>query len=231
MIRRILPALTNGILYFCLATIIAEVILAVQLCVRWKIDRTKAIQMLAIAQGIDLFALREKTELDQDELPPDQVSYGEILETRAAKDLDLQLREQSLSNSLNQLRADQQQLSVAERRYTQQRSQYETLLSELEEGAQATGRENARRILESVKSKQAKELLTEMLDKEEMRAVVMLLREMPDSKRAKIVGEFKTPEEIQQIDEVLRQIREGVPESEIADNAQKQFGQAPNNLQ
>ena len=34
-----------------------------------------------------------------------------------------------------------------------------------------------------------------------------------------------------QIDEVLRQIREGVPESEIADNAQKQFGQAPNNLQ
>ncbi|NLX96049.1 MAG: hypothetical protein GXY83_07725 [Rhodopirellula sp.] len=231
MIRRILPVLTNGILYFCLATIIAEVILAVQLCVQWKIDRTKAIQMLAIAQGIDLFALREKTELDQDELPPDQVSYGEILETRAAKDLDLQLREQSLSNSLNQLRADQQQLSVAERRYTQQRSQYETLLSELEEGAQATGRENARRILESVKSKQAKELLAEMLDKEEMRAVVMLLREMPDSKRAKIVGEFKTPEEIQQIDEVLRQIREGVPESEIADNAQKQFGQAPNNLQ
>ena len=229
--KQLLPTLWTFVLYFCLATIIAEVILAVQLCVQWKIDRTKAIQMLAIAQGIDLFALREKTELDQDELPPDQVSYGEILETRAAKDLDLQLREQSLSNSLNQLRADQQQLSVAERRYTQQRSQYETLLSELEEGAQATGRENARRILESVKSKQAKELLAEMLDKEEMRAVVMLLREMPDSKRAKIVGEFKTPEEIQQIDEVLRQIREGVPESEIADNAQKQFGQAPNNLQ
>ncbi len=227
MIRRLLRAATSGILYFCLATVIAEVVLAVQFCVRWKIDRAKAIQMLAIAQGVDIFALREKAQRDKDQIPPDQISFEEILEARAAKDLNLQLREQALVDSLSEVRNQQQQLSQAEQRYAQQRAQYDEQLALLQQGAQATGREEARRILEAVKPKQAKELLTEMLDKDELAAVVMLLREMPDNKRAKIVGEFETPEEIEKIDEVLRQIREGVPEARVADNARKQLGATP----
>ncbi|NUQ62437.1 MAG: hypothetical protein HUU20_08105 [Pirellulales bacterium] len=227
MIGRLLQGLTSAVLYFCLATIIAETILAAQLWVKWKMDRAKLIQMLAVAQGIDPLALRAKSDLDKKEIPADQVSYDEILEARAAKDLNLQLREQSLANSLGQMRSDQQQLSSAQKQYNQQRTQYETELAGLQEEVRTAGRDQVRRILETVKPKQAKELLAEMLDKQEMAAVVMLLREMPDSKRAKIVGEFKTQEETQKIDEVLRRIREGEPESAMANNAQERLGQVP----
>ena len=39
---------------------------------------------------------------------------------------------------------------------------------------------------------------------------------MTDSKRAKILAEFKTPEETKKIEDVLRLIRKGVPEAPLA---------------
>jgi hypothetical protein len=215
------------VLYFCLATIVAEVILAAQFWVKWNMDRSRLVQMLAVAQGVDLLATREEAGLDRDEVSAGQVSYQEILESRAAKDLNLQLREQALDNTLDQVRSDREQLSEAQQLYDRDRAQYEAQLAELQQGAEAAGREEVRRILESVKPKQAKELLVEMLGNSELDAVVMLLREMPDSKRAKIVGEFKTPEETQKIDEVLRMIRQGAPESDLAGAAQQQLNQNP----
>ena len=225
MIGRLLKGLFSVALYFALATLIAQIILGAQLWVQWNMDRSRLVQMLAVAQGIDLAALRQQSSPDRERLSDAQVSYEEVLESRAAKDLHLQLREQALENTLTQLRGDQQQLAEAQQLYARERAQYETQLSSLQQAANIAGREEARRILESIKPKQAKELLREMLDKGELEAVVMLLREMPDSKRAKIVGEFETPEDLQKIDEVLRLIRQGAPESELAGTARQQLDQ------
>ena len=46
---------------------------------------------------------------------------------------------------------------------------------------------------------------------------------MPDKKRANIIGEFKTDEELDKISEVLRRLREGQPEIEISDNAKSRM--------
>jgi hypothetical protein len=40
---------------------------------------------------------------------------------------------------------------------------------------------------------------------------------MPTSKCAKIMTEFRTPEEITKLNEILRKIREGYPEHDLAD--------------
>ena len=63
-----------------------------------------------------------------------------------------------------------------------------------------------------------------MLAKNEIQDVVALLAPMTDGKRAKIIGEFKTPEETQKIDEVLRLIRRGEPEAGATVNARQQLG-------
>ena len=68
----------------------------------------------------------------------------------------------------------------------------------MEKGAAATGREDARRTLETLKPKQAKELIAQMLEGKEIDEVVMLLAGMPEGKRAKIIAEFKTPAETEQ---------------------------------
>ena len=50
---------------------------------------------------------------------------------------------------------------------------------------------------------------------------------MTDAKRAKIIGEFKTPDETDKLREVLRRIREGEPRAGLAEKTQKQLNPAP----
>ena len=50
-------------------------------------------------------------------------------------------------------------------------------------------------IWENIKPKQAKEQILQMIDSNEQDAVVAILTKMSISKQAKIIGEFKTPEE------------------------------------
>ena len=64
-----------------------------------------------------------------------------------------------------------------------------------------------------------------MIDKQEMNEVVTILVAMPIAKRAKIVSEFKTPDELQKLDEMLRLIRQGVPEVNLIDKTRSQIGE------
>ena len=78
-------------------------------------------------------------------------------------------------------------------------------------------------MLTSAKPKQAKEFLWAMLSRNEIKDVVSLISPMPDAKRAKIIAEFKTADEIKKIDEVLRLIREGEPITEVAAGTQQKL--------
>jgi hypothetical protein len=71
------------------------------------------------------------------------------------------------------------------------------------------GIEAVRRTLESLRPSQAKELIQEMLSRNEQDQVVILLQGMNNSKRARIIGEFRTPEETAKIADILKQLREG----------------------
>ena len=71
----------------------------------------------------------------------------------------------------------------------------------------------------------AKALILEMLNKKEVDDVVALLSPMPDAKRAKIFGEFKTDEEMEQLSDVLRRIRVGSPTANLPENTRKQLEQ------
>ena len=69
--------------------------------------------------------------------------------------------------------------------------------------------------LQSLEPKQAKELIAQRLEKGEIDIVVKLLPAMTDSKRAKIIAEFKTATEMEQIGEVLDRIRQGQPTADV----------------
>ena len=78
--------------------------------------------------------------------------------------------------------------------------------------------------------KQAKDQLLRMLDEagpEELekvnRDVVTMLKSMPLDKRKKIVSEFKTDEEAEKLHEILKQIREGVPDLTLIHETREQL--------
>ena len=98
-------------------------------------------------------------------------------------------------------------------------------MAALEKGAVGGGREDARRTLETIKPKQAKELLMQMLEHNEMDDVAILLEGMTEGKRAKIFAEFKAPAEVDTLGEVLRRIRLGEPAARVAKTAAQKVGQ------
>ena len=181
--------------------------------------------MLAAARGlIPVGPAEPRAPEPQSE---EQPSYDQILEMRAVHDKNLRFREQSLADSLRQLRLDQQKLSDERSRYLAERANYEEQLAAARKAATSAGREEVRTILQTLKPKQAKEMLAQMLEEKGVADVVSLLSGMTDAKRAKILGEFKTPEENAKIKEVLRLIEQGGPEAGLADKAQQRLQQPP----
>lgn len=217
MIARVLGAGITILVYFCAATLMAEVILGGYLCMTWKVDRSRAIQMLAIAQGIDLFAASRSHGRGDDDAGPEQPSLEQLIAARTAKDLDITIREQALQNGSNQLASLERQLAEQQGKFKQTKKAYETQLQELMEEERVAGRDRNRVILETLKASQAKKLLSVMLENDELDEVVLLLADMSSRPQSKIFAEFKTPEDEEQLGEILRMIREGRPAVTLAE--------------
>ncbi len=214
---RLMRGLWGAVLYFALATLIAEGIIALYAIHTWGIDEARLQRMLAAARG-----QTEPPPSPPASAPPETPevpSYQQVLEARALRDANLRLREEALAHALADLRTSQQKLAEDLKRFKLQRADYERQLAELQSGTVAAGREEVRRILQSIRPKQAKEILIQMLDNQETQEVVALLTGMTDSKRAKILGEFKTPEETKKIEDVLRLIRQGEPKAGVVQSA------------
>jgi hypothetical protein len=223
MIGRLANLALGALLYFSLGTLIAEGIMVGYVWSKWNLDRDKVAQVVAVARGLQPEAPQAAVETVREEPAAEQASYGQVLELRAAKDKNLQLREQALANAVAQVQAERQKLADDEKRYKLDRADYESKLAAKTKEARSTGQEEVRRILESVKSKQAKEFVQGMLDNKEIDEVVVVLSAMADSKRAKILAEFKTPDEIKKIEEVLALIRKGAPEAPLARQAMEKL--------
>jgi len=216
MISRLAGFAFSALLYFSFATLIAEGIMVGYVWSKWQLDREKVARIVAVARGIEQQAAAETAKPVREEVGPEQPSYEQVVEARALKDKDLALREQSLANALAQFQTDQDKLAENEKRYQADRNEFETRLAATAKDAKNAGQEDVRRILQSVKPRQAKELLQQMLENKEQDEVVSLLSGMTDSKRAKIIAEFKTADESKKIEEVLRLIRKGVPAGPVA---------------
>ncbi|OHB84492.1 MAG: hypothetical protein A2V98_19070 [Planctomycetes bacterium RBG_16_64_12] len=217
MIARWLKTAMALVACFCVATLLAQGIIVGSLWMRWQLDGEKILQMLAIAQGVDLFAAEREALDDREEVPPEEPSYQDWIERRATMFRDLELRDLAMENALAQLSVEQGQLAEDRKALRQVQEAFEAQLAASKQEAQTEGMQTLGGILESLKPKQAKEQIIQMLASEEIDKVVILLSAMTESKRAKILAEFKTPEEVEKVGEILRRITEGEPVSSVAD--------------
>lgn len=225
MIKRLLQGGASLAIYFCLATLISQVVLAAYVGFTWRLDRTKIVQMLAILQDIDLFAIREAAKGDEDESISGQVSYEQIIEARALKVRHLELREKALSDALERLRFERRKLADDQKSHKRIRLAFNALLLEEKQGAIAKGIDEVVLILTSANPKQSKEQLVQILDNDELDVVVALLAALPDKQRSKIIAEFKTPDEAEQLGQILRRMREGYPDVALPEETLKQLEQ------
>jgi len=233
VIRRLVRMMQAGMalfVYLCLATVMAQILLGAYIATNWKLNKDRLIMIVAIAQGIDIIEMKEEAEREWKDNSAEQLSMAQILETRAGKFHDLELREQALRNDRSQLDFVQRKVTDESKRYRSLRETFNTELTALQTQAAGDGMADNRTKLESIQAKQAKQLLDEMFAADEMDDVVILLSGMPTTKSAKIIKEFgNTPEDLEKIGEVLRRIRKGSPTTDLAAGTQEQLNQpAPN---
>ena len=215
--KRLFGALSASFVYFCIGQTLALLIVVGAFVAKGHLTHDKMEQIAAVVQGVDLRDLQHSIDEARAKSRLPQPSLEELAEARALKSRDLELREQELRNQLNLIRQEQGKLVAEADRYQRVQNDFEQRLKNLREGAVATNLENARLILENMKAKQAKEQIERMLVEGEMKQAVVLLSAMPIEKRAKIVTEFKTDKESEELAEMLRLIRAGEPEVTLID--------------
>lgn len=225
---RLLGGMVTLAVYFCAATLVSELIILAYLWSAWKLDPQRLHKAAAVARGIEPTA-PEAEKPAPPEVPLEEVSFDDILDRRALKIRDLELREIALRTAAGALSAQQSQLIEQQQKLASQSADFESRLSTLKDGAAAQGRETVRRILETLKPAQAKAQIMAMLDKGELDEVVMLLSGMQEAKQAKILGEFKAAGESDKVAELLERIRQGQPEASLADAAQAAAPRATTN--
>jgi hypothetical protein len=216
--KKITKVLVMLALCFCVGTTITLLLLTAVVGPKLKLDRTRVAQIAAIAQGADVAAKSEA----KGPLPfeGEQASYQEVVEARAVKYRSLELREQQLRNNLAELQSQATRLADELKRQKQLSDSFNAQLAEVRQSSTSSGMDDLLRTLISIKPEQAKEQITAMLDNKEIDVVVALLKQMPDKKRANIIGEFTTDEDREKLSEVLRRLREGMPEMKAVQKAQ-----------
>ncbi len=216
MIGKLLGMLVTLLAVVCVATVIAAVALLVFYSRSWQVDRGRFVQAVAILQGKSPESL----------LPPpppkkqtdgEQPAYDQVLAAQGLKARDLEQREMSVRANIQQFQEELNKIVEEKKRVQSVRDDLQARLDDLNNSAAAAGTENVLQILQTAKPKQAKDLIQQMLDKGDSDTVVKLLTNMSDSKRAKIIAEFKTKLEMDQIGGVLDRIRQGQPTAGLID--------------
>ena len=222
MIGKLLGMMGTLLAAVCVATVIAAAVLIAFYAQSWKVSRERFVQAVAILQGKSPESLLPPPPPKAD-ASSEQPAYDQVLATQGLKTRDLEQRELTVRANMRQFQQELDKI-VDEKKRVQ--SVYDDLQAKLEEinaSTSAAGLTNVLQTLQSLKPKQAKELIKQRLDKGDLDVVVKLLAEMSDGKRAKIIAEFKTISEMEQIGEVLDRIRQGQPAKGLVDDTGKKL--------
>ena len=222
--------------YASVATILTQVLALGYLWMSGGLDEGKLFQVLAVVQDVDLAALQAQHDKTTSGDDAEQVAFEQIIQARALKNLDLDLREQSLEKGLVELRTLETELKSKGARNKALEESFKVRLAELQRENQEESMGRALDTLMQMKPKQAKDQLLIILDEDTgsedaggMQDVVTLVKAMPSDKLKKIVAEFRNEEETEKLAEILRQIRLGEPDSKVINDALSQIeGSKPN---
>jgi hypothetical protein len=224
--------MSGTLLYFCLATVVAEGGALALLASQGVLTKTKLFNALAALYGVDLHELEKTTTAEHQPPPHEQPAFEEVIKKRALLSRDLDLRDTAVDKALIDVRALMAQLKTERERYDQLKQQFDARLAQLEQVFTDNSLQEVQRTLEVMQPKQAKDQILRMLeeaspaDRERVqRDVVTILKSMPLDKRKKILTEFKTEEEAEKLYEILKQIREGVPDTTLIRETRAELAQ------
>lgn len=222
MIGRIFKIMVPAVVYLCVGTVVAQAAAIAFVVATNTVSSDQLYEMLAVAYGVDLEEIKNRQAEQAVQASDEQVSLDAIAQRKAINSLDHDMREQALKNGIDNLLRMQNLHGVERQRYDNLKQAFDARLEQLHKDVDQNSILEVQLTLENIQPKQAKEQLLLMLENENaMSDVVAIIKAMPMDQRKKILGEFRTLEESEQLSEILRNIRLGYPEKPVIDQAQQ----------
>jgi hypothetical protein len=173
----------------------------------WKSDQLtdeKLFRITAILQGVDLQQIAEAEKGAEGETPTEEPSVDDIAGQQQVIDRNYEVKLLSLQRGRQEFDERLQQLKVQSERFDRQARDWE---AKLKQQGELTTQENLTKVvsdLEQVKPVTAKDLLMRWIQEERMQDVILLLGRMSETKKAKILKSFTTPDELDKLHEIHR---------------------------
>lgn len=224
--------LGTGLLYFCVATVLAQAVVAGMLWWKGAFADDRVVAMFAALHGIHPERPGEEKAATaaQEEHPHEQPSLEEISQQRLLASLDLSLRETTLDKALLDLRTLEQQIVTENKRLEQWQDGMDQRIARAENTVLESSLLEVQQTLMVMSPKQAKEQILKMLspgpDGKDIRAmndVVRMFKTMPLDRRKKIMGEFKTAQESEKLKDILCEMRLSPVELNLLRDSRKQL--------
>jgi hypothetical protein len=230
---KIVGLLGSLLLWFCVGTVLAQGALLGVLWSKGFLSQDRVLSALAAWQGLEIRAAADTGKAGPDD-EREEPSYDEVIRKRAMVSLDLDLRESAIDKSLGDLRNVETQIKTERERLDGWKQSFDDRLATLQTTTTDAALQELQRTLEAIAPKQAKDQILHMLDSpanrhdKPMRDVVSVIKAMPLDKRKKIFAEFKSPQEMDKLAEILQEIRLGTPDSDLIRDARGQLQQQLN---
>ncbi len=205
MVGKILRTVGALALWFCVGTIISQVLILSYLVWKWQIDLPRLGEIIRVARTGE--SSTKGTPADETlELLNEELAYEDFLARRAQRARDLELKELQLLAAEEAVRAELNKLMAEKAQLVQAQQEFDKRVAQAQHQAKLAARETLRGILESLRPDQAKAQLQAMTNRGQWDEAVALLTEMPASRRSRILSEFKSPQDQAVLGELLRRI-------------------------
>jgi hypothetical protein len=220
-----------GLLYFCVATVLAQGVILAMLWWKGALRDDRVVAMFAALHGIhpETPGTPAATTAAEEHLR-EQPSLEAVSKQRLLASLDLSLRETTLDKSLIDMRTLELLIVTENDRLKQWQEGLDQKIARAENTVLDSSLQELQQTLMAISPKQAKEQILMMLqptaegnDTRAMSDVVRILKAMPLDKRRKILGEFKTTPESKILSDILREIRLSPVEMDMLRDSRKQL--------
>ncbi len=211
---KIIDLLLGLIAYVCVATVIT---LALVFGYFWHTDQLnseKVFRIVALLQDVDLQQLSASQQKKAgDEVPPEEPSLNEVMHHQQVQDRNFEVKLLALKRGKQDYDTSLHDLNEKIDRYDRM---VQDIQSRLKQQQELTTQQNVAKVvsqLEQVKPDVGKDSLMKWIEEDRMDDAILLMSKMSESKLAKILKTFQTPQELSKLHEIHRRIITGGPES------------------
>ena len=219
----LLSAVAAAIAYVCVSTVISGTIGLSYLYSTGRLNPRTAGQIVQLLQGTELVPAKTEEKPEAEALP--KVSIDQILEARLKRTMEIDIRESHLSQGLTNLRGIYESVLTNRTRYNELKEGFDLALKQLEEQWIDSGITDVQQKLEQMSPEQAKEQIKLMLERDEMPVVVAIVNAMPVNRSKKIIAQFQSKDEAEQLSKILEQLRLGVPRTTLIQDTRRRLAE------